>query len=132
MRFFSNVAMYGLLRNSSSTALRATRASRHIVRMCSAKAQQAHQLNVLYDSKCLLCKMEIDFLKKRNTEGKLKFTDIEEISYDPTDVSNGGISYREAMETMTAVTNDGQVIKGVPVFASGKSNLITLYCWCLM
>jgi predicted DCC family thiol-disulfide oxidoreductase YuxK len=47
---------------------------------------------------------------------KLRLTDIESENYDPTDPANGGISYEEGMAAMCAITPDGTVVKGVPVF----------------
>lgn len=47
---------------------------------------------------------------------KLKFTDIESSDYDDKDAANGYIDYETGMKAMHAVTPDGKVIKGVPVF----------------
>jgi len=84
------------------------------------------EINIIYDSKCNVCKMEIDFLRKRDTKlarehklrRKLKFTDLEGETgeYDPFDQANGGISYKQGMASMHAVTADGKVMTGVPVF----------------
>jgi predicted DCC family thiol-disulfide oxidoreductase YuxK len=81
------------------------------------------EINMIYDSKCNVCKLEIDFLAKRDAEKvnagapKLKMTDLEGETYDENDPANGGISYKEGMAAIHAVTADGKVIKGVPVFA---------------
>ncbi len=67
--------------------------------------------------------MEIKFLARRDAEKinvgrpKLKMTDIEGTNYDPLDPANGGITYQEGMAAIHAVTADGKVVKGVPVFA---------------
>eukprot|EP00545_Synedropsis_sp_CCMP1620_P010238 CAMPEP_0119004326 /NCGR_PEP_ID=MMETSP1176-20130426/1080_1 /TAXON_ID=265551 /ORGANISM="Synedropsis recta cf, Strain CCMP1620" /LENGTH=189 /DNA_ID=CAMNT_0006956017 /DNA_START=155 /DNA_END=724 /DNA_ORIENTATION=+ len=84
------------------------------------------ELNILYDSKCNVCKLEIDFLRRRDerlngsTEGtattRLKFTDLESDSYNDRDPANGGIDYETGMKAMHAVTPDGKVVQGVPVF----------------
>ena len=84
----------------------------------------SEELNIIYDSKCNVCKLEIDFLRKRdqtlakkNQRGpKLKLTDIEDINYDPNDSANGGITYERGMASMHAVTKDGTIVNGVPVF----------------
>lgn len=84
------------------------------------------ELNILYDSKCNVCKLEIDFLRRRDerlngSEGgdattRLKFTDLEADNFDDQDPANGGIDYERGMKAMHAVTPDGQVVEGVPVF----------------
>jgi len=67
--------------------------------------------------------MEIDFLSKRDAtkinigSPKLKMTDIEADNYNPLDPENGGITYEKGMAAIHAITADGRVIKGVPVFA---------------
>jgi len=40
------------------------------------------------------------------------FTDIEDVSYDPSSPKNGGISYEVAMASMTAVTRGGEILVG--------------------
>lgn len=79
------------------------------------------ELNILYDSKCNVCKLEIDFLKRRDQrlnspQCKLKFTDLESPLYDPRCHQNGGIEYETGMKAMHGILPDGTVIKGVPVF----------------
>jgi predicted DCC family thiol-disulfide oxidoreductase YuxK len=81
------------------------------------------ELNIIYDSKCNVCKLEMDFLVRRDAEKvnigapKLKLTDLEGKTYNENDPANGGVSYREGMSAIHAVTADGKVIRGVPVFA---------------
>lgn len=81
------------------------------------------EINIIYDSKCNVCDMEIKFLARRDAEvinigqPKLKMTDLESEDYNPLDPANGGISYKEGMSAIHAVTADGKVVKGVPVFA---------------
>ncbi|CAB9503951.1 Protein of unknown function, DUF393 [Seminavis robusta] len=82
------------------------------------------ELNIIYDSKCNVCKLEIEFLRRRDArlssggqqQSKLRFTDLEDERYDSTDPANGGISYERGMASMHAVKNDGTVVNGVPVF----------------
>ena len=82
----------------------------------------SEELNIIYDGKCNICKLEMEFLAKRDAEKvnigapKLKLTDIESELYDENDPANGGISYEEGMTAIHAITADGKVIKGVPVF----------------
>jgi predicted DCC family thiol-disulfide oxidoreductase YuxK len=92
-------------------------------------------VNIIYDSKCNVCKLEMNFLAKRDAEKinvgapKLKLTDVESDGYDPKDPSNGGVTYESGMKAIHAVTSDGKVIKGVPVFqmAYEKVNLGWLF-----
>ncbi len=81
------------------------------------------EVNIIYDSKCNVCKLEIDFLAKRDAEKvnvgapKLKMTDLESETYDENDPANGGVSYRKGLAAIHAVTAEGKVVTGVPVFA---------------
>jgi predicted DCC family thiol-disulfide oxidoreductase YuxK len=79
------------------------------------------ELNILYDSKCNVCKLEIDFLRRRDqrlhgSSTRLKFTDLESEDYDSEDPANGHIDYETGMKAMHAVTPEGKVVVGVPVF----------------
>lgn len=85
-------------------------------------------LNIIYDSKCNVCKLEIDFLRRRDRRvnperPRLRFTDLEKGGddddggpYDPHDPANGGVDYAGGMSSMKGVTADGDVLSGVPVF----------------
>lgn len=81
------------------------------------------EVNIIYDSKCNVCKLEIDFLARRDSEKinigapKLKMTDLEDESYNADDPANAGITYKDGLAAIHAVTSDGKIIKGVPVFA---------------
>jgi predicted DCC family thiol-disulfide oxidoreductase YuxK len=80
------------------------------------------EINILYDSKCNVCRWEMEWLRRRDreivnaSEPKIRLTDLEDPSFDPLDPANGGINYVKGMSSMTAVTADGKVIEGVPVF----------------
>lgn len=73
-------------------------------------------LNVLYDSKCSLCLFEISMIAKLDSNMRIKFTDIEDDKYEPSNPENGNISYEQAMTSMHAVKSNGDIIVGVPVF----------------
>ena len=87
--------------------------------------------NVIYDSKCALCRMEIDWLKKKDTEGKLLFTDLEsEEGYDERDPRNAGVSYRDAMTAMTIVHGaTGERFSGIIVFPMIYETLSLGWLW---
>lgn len=74
------------------------------------------EINMLYDSKCNLCMMEVNFLAKKDIHGKIKFTDIEDIKYDATNKMNGNIDYATAMSSIHAIKSNGEIIYGVQVF----------------
>lgn len=83
------------------------------------------EINIIYDSKCKICQMEIQFLSRRDIKRatsskhehpKLKITDIEDVSYDPNNPMNGGITYEKGMAAIHAVKSDGKIIQGIPVF----------------
>ena len=94
----------------------------------------SEELNIIYDSKCNVCNLEINFLRKRDLklaekrsnndnnsvpalpQPRLKFTDIEGSEYNPQDPANGGVTYETGMKSMHAVTASGKVVHGVPVF----------------
>ena len=81
------------------------------------------EVNIIYDSKCNICKLEIDFLAKRDAEKinvgapKLRMTDLESETYNENDPANGGVSYKKGLASIHAVLPDGKVVSGVAVFA---------------
>jgi len=93
------------------------------------------ELNIIYDSKCNVCNLEIEFLRRRDIKlaakqqqqqqeeedqhqgRKLRFTDLEDAAgYNPKDPANAGVTYEQGMKSMHAVLANGQVVCGVPVF----------------
>ena len=94
-------------------------------------------LNLLYDGKCSVCQWEVENLMSLGGKGRIAFTDIESPDFDPTDPKNGGVSYEAAMGKITAVTKDGDVLVGIPVFAAcyeivGLGWLFTVTRWPLI
>lgn len=76
-------------------------------------------LTILYDGGCPLCLREVHFLQVRdrahNGAGpRLAFVNIDAAGYEPA--AWGGISYREAMGRIHAVSDDGTVLCDVAVF----------------
>lgn len=72
-----------------------------------------YPLTLLYEEACPLCKLEIDNLKARNTEGKLRFVDVSAPDFDAAPY---GISLADMLEAIHAVKADGSIVKGVEVF----------------
>lgn len=60
--------------------------------------------------------MEVKYLAKKDKAGKIKFTDIEDPSYNPSDPANANIEYATGMKSMHAVLANGEIITGVAVF----------------
>jgi cell fate regulator YaaT (PSP1 superfamily) len=69
------------------------------------------ELNLLYDSKCAVCRWEVDFLSARDSEGKLTYTDVESPEYDETAARNGRVDYGTALASFHAVRSDGEVLR---------------------
>jgi predicted DCC family thiol-disulfide oxidoreductase YuxK len=122
------MALFVLSSIRCANAFVAMRRQRFIGALCNRMASTSstdglfpEKINVLYDSRCNVCKLEIDWLAQRdarlNTPRRLKFTDIESKDFDETDPANGRVSYAQGMKAIHAVTPDGNVIQGVPVFA---------------
>lgn len=95
------------------------------------------EINVLYDSKCNVCKLEMDWLVSRDIRlngpdnRKLKLTDLEDDNhpFDPTDPCNGGINYAKGMAAIYAIKHDGSVYKGVPVFEMAYDQVGLGWIW---
>jgi len=72
-------------------------------------------LTLLYDGACPLCLREVRALRAMDGDRcGIIFVDIDSPDYDPA--AHEGISYREAMGRMHAITGDGRVIKDVAAF----------------
>lgn len=81
----------------------------------------SEEINILYDSKCNVCKLEMDLLARRDArlhgnKRRIKLTDIESDNFDPNDPANGGVNYAKGMSAINAVYRDGSVIEGPTVF----------------
>ena len=72
------------------------------------------KLTLLYDGGCPLCQREVDFLGSRNSENLIEFVDIDSPDYQPELFK--GISYREAMGRIHAITSSGEILQDVQVF----------------
>jgi predicted DCC family thiol-disulfide oxidoreductase YuxK len=58
--------------------------------------------------------MEVEFLKKRDIENKIRFTDLNAPDYNPID--HGNVKFSEGMRKIRAVLPDNSVVSGVEVF----------------
>jgi predicted DCC family thiol-disulfide oxidoreductase YuxK len=89
----------------------------------------APALTMYYDGKCPLCVAEVEFLQTRNAQGQLAFVDVTHSGFE----ANGhNISCEAAMAQIHGRTADGQVLIGVPVFASAyKLANLPVLAWVL-
>ncbi len=72
------------------------------------------KLTLLFDGGCPLCQREISFLRSRDRWNTISFVDIDSPTYSPE--LYRGISYREAMGRIHAITDRGEILKDVQVF----------------
>ena len=85
------------------------------VPMQTTTATTTPELTLYYDGQCPLCVAEIDFLQSRNAHGQLAFVDVTQTGFE---AAGHNISCEAAMAQIHGRTADGQVLVGVPVFAS--------------
>ena len=79
-----------------------------------SKADSNSKIDLLYDSECPICMMEVNFLQKRDVQGRIRFTDLSSPSYNPAE--HGNVTFKEGMRKLRAVLPGGEVITGVEVF----------------
>ena len=72
------------------------------------------KLTLLFDGACPLCQREVSFLRARDNLRNICFVDIDSENYQPANYS--GISYREAMGRIHAITSSGEILTDVSVF----------------
>jgi len=95
----------------------AIRASRTAPRASASSARIfPEDLNLIYDSKCGVCQWEVDFLRSRDSEGRLTYTDLESEDFEENVPRNGYLDYETALASFHAVKADGTLLKGMPVF----------------
>lgn len=74
------------------------------------------RLSLLYDGECPICKREICFLQKKENPTKVSFIDISSKEFSA--MEHGNIDYNTAMSQIHAIDDKGNVLIGVPAFAS--------------
>ena len=80
------------------------------------------KLTMFYDGLCPLCQAEILFLCRRNESGLLRFVDVNSTQYSADTV---GVTCQQALDSMYAQYDDGELINGVDVFTAAyeRANL---------
>ncbi len=72
------------------------------------------KLILLFDGACPLCQREVTFLRSKDRLNVISFVDIDSPSYNPEFFR--GISYKEAMGQIHAITDTGEILKDIAVF----------------
>jgi predicted DCC family thiol-disulfide oxidoreductase YuxK len=76
--------------------------------------QETQKIDLLYDSHCPLCAMQVEFLKKRDVHHRVKFTDLQSTDYIPSE--HGNVDFERGMRKIRAVLPDQTVVSGMEVF----------------
>ena len=81
------------------------------------------KFTIFIDGGCPFFRREVDFLQPKNQKGHLEFIDINisDLSFE----LEYGIIYKQAMDRIHALKNDGSVIKDIKIFQEAY-NLIGL------
>ena len=82
-----------------------------------------NDLKLLYDGECPICTREICILQKKDRQTKIKFIDISSKEFSPFE--NNNIDYNTAMSQIHAIDGKGNLLVGIPAFA-------TVYARCQM
>ena len=99
-------------------------------RACASPARLFPQeLNLIYDSKCGVCQWEVDFLRSRDSEGRLTYTDLESEDFEEGVPRNGYLTYEAALASFHAVRADGTLLKGMPVFQEAYAAVGLGWVW---
>jgi len=97
---------------------------------CASPARLFPQeLNLIYDSKCGVCQWEVDFLRSRDSEGRLTYTDLESEDFEEGVPRNGYLTYETALASFHAVRADGTLLKGMPVFQEAYAAVGLGWVW---
>ncbi len=83
--------------------------------MQKTPAKAEPELTLFYDGQCPLCVAEIEFLQSRSTKDQLAFVDVTQTGFE---AAGHQISCDAAMAQIHGRTAEGQVLVGVPVFAT--------------
>lgn len=77
-----------------------------------ATDNKERRIELFYDGACPVCQRQVAFLKRRDTEGILCFTDIT----TPGFVPDGGKRYEALLARVHARLPDGTFVEGIEVF----------------
>jgi len=71
------------------------------------------EFKLLYDGQCPFCRREVNWLQRRDRQGRLA---VEDISAPDFAASNYGLTQAEVMGVMHGVFPDGQIVRKVAAF----------------
>ena len=71
-----------------------------------------YPLTLLYDAQCPVCSLEMDHLRERCRDGRLRFVDISQPGFDATPY---GVTLAAMDAEIHGIRPDGSVIRGVEV-----------------
>ncbi|QQR88722.1 MAG: DUF393 domain-containing protein [Myxococcales bacterium] len=74
---------------------------------------ESWKLQLFFDGECPLCAREVNWAKRRNTHGQVKFTDIAAPDFN---AESYGLSQSELMDKIHARLPSGEILVGVEVF----------------
>jgi len=82
-------------------------------RVAEAGGGDPFDVEVFYDGECPLCLREIEMLRRKDVEHRIRFTNIADENFD---ASSLGIEWATLMERIHGRLPDGTIIEGVEVF----------------
>ena len=127
----SSVALCGLLVTPAPLRARAT--SPQLCTIADGDTENLFgngaELNLIFDSKCGVCQWEVNFLRDRDTNNKLTYTDLEAADFEENVAKNGYLDYETALASFHAVTAEGELLKGMPVFQAAYSAVGLGWVW---
>lgn len=113
--YIFRLAIIFLVFMKSSNSFRRVTFSHRLIHLSSSiHGGEDGKIDLLYDSECPICQMEVDFLKKRDIDNRIRYTDLSSPSYRPED--HGNVQFADGMRKIRAVLPDRTVITGVEVF----------------
>jgi predicted DCC family thiol-disulfide oxidoreductase YuxK len=71
----------------------------------------AQPFTLLFDSECPFCKLEVEWLQRRDRLGLLRAIDIAAPDFDP---ASFGLSKERVHARLHGITADGTVVEGMP------------------
>jgi predicted DCC family thiol-disulfide oxidoreductase YuxK len=96
-----------------------------------SKSNAVYELEVFYDGGCPLCCREINMLRRRDRQRRIRFTDINAEAFSAGSV---GRTHEQLMSAIQARQPDGAWIEGIEVFrrlyaAAGFARLVRFSRW---
>lgn len=77
-------------------------------------------MRIFYDGNCPLCCRKRDFLKQRDRNNKLLFSDIRDDRFQPEEI---GVSFEELEKQIYALLKDGSIVKRMDVIREAYREL---------